>query len=185
MLLHPLNKLLLGYHHPVADFQNREAGFVHHADGYFIYGAKSTAQYKRLKTVKKSVCKWKHTKLKKGTQYKYRVAAYKIIEGKRVIISKSLPVYSTTKGGKYGNPVKVCVKKSSVSVKCQKKVKLKVEVTGNRLNKAGKMIRYISTDPSIAKVSKKGIITGVSPGTCYIYCVARNGSFKRVRVKVI
>ncbi|MBD5544310.1 MAG: hypothetical protein HDR01_08765 [Lachnospiraceae bacterium] len=155
------------------------------ADGYYIYGAKSTAKYKRLKTVGKSTRKWKRTGLKKGTQYKYRVAAYKIIEGKRVIITKSLPVYSTTKGGKYGNPVKVRVKKSSVSVKCQKKVKLKVEVTGNRLNKAGKKIRYISTDPSIAKVSKKGVITGVSPGTCYIYCVARNGSFKRVRVKVI
>ena len=155
------------------------------ADGYYIYGAKSTAKYKRLKTVSKSARKWKRTGLKKGTQYKYRVEAYKIIKGKRVIISKSLPVYSTTKGGKYGNPVKVRVKKSSVSVKCQKKVKLKVEVTGNRLNKAGKKIRYISTDPSIAKVSKKGVITGVKTGTCYIYCVARNGSFKRVRVKVI
>ncbi|MDE6435039.1 MAG: Ig-like domain-containing protein [Lachnospiraceae bacterium] len=154
------------------------------ADGYYIYGAKATAKYKRLKTVSKKVCKWKHKKLKKGTQYKYRVEAYKIIEGKRVIISNSVPAYSTTKGGKYGNPVKLKVKKSSLSVKRGKKIKLKVKVTGKKLNKARKKIRYISADPSIAKVSKTGAITGVKRGTCYIYCVAQNGLFKKIRVRV-
>ncbi len=154
------------------------------ADGYYIYGAKAAAKYKRLKTVSKKVRRWKHKSLKKGTGYKYRVAAYKIIEGKRVIISNSVPLYSTTKGGKYGNPVKLQVKKSSVSVKFGKKAKLKVTVTGKKLNKARKKIRYISADPSIAKVSEKGVITGVKRGTCCIYCVARNGLFKKIRVKV-
>lgn len=157
---------------------------VSSADGYYIYGAKAAAKYKRLKTVSKKVRRWKHTRLKKGTQYKYRVAAYKIIEGKRVIISNSVPLYSTTKGGKYGNPVKLQVKKPSVSVKFGKKAKLKVKVTGKRLNKARKKIRYISADPSIAKVSETGVITGVKRGTCYIYCVARNGLFKKIRVRV-
>ena len=122
--------------------------------------------------------------MKKGTGYKYRVAAYKIIKGKQVIIANSQPLYSTTKGGKYGNPEKLRVKKASVSVKSRKKVKLEVNVTGKKLNKAGKKLRYISADPSIAKVSKTGVVTGVKRGTCYIYCVARNGLFKKIRVRV-
>jgi Bacterial Ig-like domain (group 2). len=60
-----------------------------------------------------------------------------------------------TKGGKYGNPLKIRVKRSLVSVKKDKKVRLRVKVTGRKMKKAGKKIRYISLDPSVAKVSKK------------------------------
>ena len=154
------------------------------ADGYYIYGAKSNAKFKLLKTVSKKTRKWKHKKLRKGTQYKYRVAAYKIIGKKRVIISNSLTVYSMTNGGKYGNPAKVKVKKTSLSVKSGKKTKLKVTVTGKKLSKSGKKVSYISADKSVAKVSKTGTVTGVKHGTTDIYCVARNGVFKKVRVKV-
>lgn len=119
-----------------------------------------------------------------GTLSKYRVVAYKVIGGKRVVISTSLPVYSTTKGGKYGNPVKLRIKKLSVSLKQGKKAALKVKVTGKALNKTGRKVRYISEDTSIAKVSKKGVVTGVTRGTCRIYCVARNGLYKKIRVRV-
>ncbi len=154
------------------------------ADGYYIYGAKSGGKYKRLRTVSNKVFKWKRTGLKKGIPYKYYVVAYKMVGGKQVRISKSLPVYSTTKGGKYGNPVRIQGNRSSVSVKSGKKVKLKVKVSGKNLEKDSKKIRYVSAQPSIAKVTKKGIITGVSRGTCYIYCVAWNGLSKKVKVKV-
>lgn len=157
---------------------------VSQADGYDIYGAKSNAEYKLLQTVGKNARKWKHTKLKKGTQYKYRIEAYKITNGKRVITAVSLPVYSVTKGGKYGNPAKLKVKKSSVSVKPGKKVKLKIKIIGKRLNKTGRKIRYILADPSVAKVSKKGVITGIKSGTSDLYCIAGNGLFKKVRIKV-
>lgn len=112
------------------------------------------------------------------------MAAYKIAGEKRVIISNSLTVYSRTNGGKYGNPAKLKIKKPSVSVKSGKKTKLKVTVAGKKLNRSGKKISYISADTSVAKVSKTGAVTGVKPGTTYIYCVARNGVFKKVRVKV-
>ena len=128
--------------------------------------------------------KWTHKKLKKGRQYKYYVTAYKNINGKRVILSRSLPVYSMTKGGKYGNPLKIRVKRPLVSVKKGKKVRLRVKVTGRKMKKAGKKIRYVSLDPSVAKVSKKGVITGRKRGTCTIYCIARNGLSKKVKVKV-
>lgn len=157
---------------------------VKSADGYYIYGAKANGKYKCLRTVSKKVLRWKRTGLKKGTQYRYYVMAYKIIDGKRVSLSKSLPAYSTTKGGKYGNPVKLQTKQTLVTVKSGKKVKLKVKAAGKKMNKASKKVRYISANPSIAKVSKKGIVTGGKRGTCYIYCVAWNGLSKKIKVRV-
>lgn len=157
---------------------------VKSADGYFIYGAKANGKYKCLRTVSKKVLRWKRTGLKKGTQYRYYVKAYKLIDGKRVSLSKSLPAYSMTKGGKYGNPVKLQTKRSLVSVKSGKKMKLKVKAAGKKMNKASKKVRYISANPSIAKVSKKGTVTGGRRGTCYIYCVAWNGLSKKIKVRV-
>lgn len=157
---------------------------VKSADGYFIYGAKANGKYKCLRTVSKKVLRWKRTGLKKGTQYRYYVMAYKIIDGKRVSLTKSLPAYSMTKGGKYGNPVKLQTKRSLVSVKSGKKMKLKVKAAGKKMNKASKKVRYISANPSIAKVSKKGTVTGGRHGTCYIYCVAWNGLSKKIKVRV-
>lgn len=157
---------------------------VKSADGYFIYGAKANGKYKCLRTVSKKVLRWKRTGLKKGTSYRYYVEAYKLIDGKRVSLSKSLPAYSTTKGGKYGNPVKLRTKRSLVSVKSGKKIKLNVKAAGKKMNKASKKVRYISANPSIAKVSKKGIVTGGRRGTCYVYCVAWNGLSKKIKVRV-
>lgn len=157
---------------------------VKSADGYFIYGAKANGKYKCLRTVSKKVLRWKRTGLKKGTSYRYYVEAYKLIDGKRVSLSKSLPAYSTTKGGKYGNPVKLQTKRSLVSVKSGKKMKLKVKAAGKKMNKASKKVRYISANPSIAKVSKKGTVTGGRRGTCYIYCVAWNGLSQKIKVRV-
>lgn len=44
--------------------------------------------------------------------------------------------------------------------------------------------RYLSTDTSIAKVSKDGTVTGVSKGTCYIWVYSRNGLGVKVKVTV-
>jgi hypothetical protein len=157
---------------------------VKSADGYYIYGAKANGKYKCLRTVSKKILRWKRTGLKKGTPYRYYVEAYKLIDGMRVSLSKSLPAYSTTKGGKYGNPVKLQTKRSLVSVKSGKMIKLNVKAAGKKMNKASKKVRYISANPSIAKVSKKGTVTGGRRGTCYIYCVAWNGLSKKIKVRV-
>ena len=113
------------------------------------------------------------------------MTAYKIIDGKRVILSKSLPVFSTTKDGKYGNPTKLKIKKKTVVVKSKKKVRLKVKVKGKKLNKTGKTVRFQTSDSSVAKVSKKGFITRVRRGICHVYCIAGNGIFKKIKVKVV
>lgn len=171
----------------VVSFRSRQTirwNSVESADGYYIYGAKSHGRYKRLRIVSKRTCKWNYTGLKEGASYKYYVAAYKIIGGKREVLSKSLPVYSATKGGKYGNPLKIRANKRIVNVKSGKKIRLKVKVTGIKMKKADRTARYIMENPAVAEVSKKGVITGVRRGTCYIYCVARNGLFQKVKVKV-
>ncbi len=157
---------------------------VKSADGYEIYGAKSNGKYKHLQTVNNRSVRWKHKKLKNGTQYKYYVKAYKKIGGRRVILAQSLPVYSTTTGGKYGNPSKIVVKKTHVSVKSGKKIRLRVNVTGKKVSKTGKKVRYVSSNPSVATVSKKGVVIGKKRGSCTIYCIAQNGLYKEVKVKV-
>ncbi len=152
------------------------------ADGYDIYGAKSNGKYERIQTVSKNSVKWTHKKLKKGKSYKYYVQAYQEIGGKRIVIAKSLDVYSTTKGGKYGNASKVSAKKTRISVKAGKKAKLSAKAAGKKLNKTAKKMRYVSSNPSVAKVSSKGIITGKNRGSCTVYCIARNGVYKKIKV---
>ena len=157
---------------------------VKSADGYEIYGAQSNKKLKRLRTVGKKTKTWKHKKLKKGRQYKYCVKAYKNINGKRIILAKSLTVYSTTKGGKYGNPTKIETKKTRINVKLGKNVRLYVKAAGKKLRSEGKKVRYVSSDPSVAKVSEKGVITGKKCGKCTIYCIAQNGLYKKINVTV-
>ncbi len=157
---------------------------VKSADGYKIYGAKSNGKFKCLGTVGKKPSKWTHKKLKKGTQYKYYIIAYKKVGNKQVTIAKSLTVYSTTKNGKYGNPSKITVRKKSISVNSGKKIQLRVKVTGKSISKTGKKVRYVSSDPSVATVSKTGKITGKKRGSCTVYCIAQNGLYKKVKVTV-
>lgn len=157
---------------------------VDSADGYEIYGAKNNGKFKCLGTVSGDFKNWKHNKLKKGTQYKYYVTAYKSIGGQRVVLSKSLPVYGITKGGKYGNPSKISEKRSRINIKRGKKIKLRIKVKGKKMKKSGKKVRYVSANPSVAKVSKKGVISGKKRGTCTVYCITQNGLTKKIKVKV-
>lgn len=69
------------------------------ADGYVVYRCDSGSKYKTVKTITNSKkVKWTNSKLKKGKTYKYRVKAYRIVDGKKV--------YSTS----YSKIVKVKVK---------------------------------------------------------------------------
>ena len=112
------------------------------------------------------------------------VAYQKVGSGKNVLtISKT--VHAATSGGKYANPKKVSVGNKKVIVKVGKKKKVSSNVT----NASGKVKRHRklaweSSDESIAVVGKKGGITGVSKGTCYVYAYAQNGIMARVKVTV-
>jgi uncharacterized protein YjdB len=75
-----------------------------------------------------------------------------------------------------------------VTVKVKKTVTLSADVTYPKskeinLNHA-KLVRYRSSNKKIATVKSNGTITGKKAGTCYIYCYAVNGIYKKVKVTV-
>lgn len=160
------------------------------ASGYIIYGNKCGLKYKmkKLKTIKNpNTTKWVNKKLKKNTYYKYIVVAYKIIDGKKKVLSTSKSVHAVTAGGKYQNPTKVKVKQKSVKVKVGKKKKItatKVMPKGGKMKEHVDRFRYESSDKKIATVDKKGRIVGKNPGTCYVFVYIQNGIYQMVKVTI-
>ena len=73
-----------------------------------------------------------------------------------------------------------------VTVKTGKKVKIKASVTKPAKKKVKKYraISFESTDPAVAAVSSKGIVTGKKKGSCKIYVYAQNGVYKTITVTV-
>ena len=165
------------------------------ADGYLIYAKKcaSKGSYKKIKTIKKKgTTSYTQKKLKKGTYYQYKVVAYKTKGNKKYIISTSMPVYATTRGGKYTNPKSVRItkpdrakKKSEVIIKKGKKVQLKANIKkGKQAVKEYRKLSYETSNKKIATVSAKGVIKGVRKGTCYVYVYAQNGVYRKVKVTI-
>ena len=105
-------------------------------------------------------------KLAKGKPYKFAVTA---LDGNGKTIGKSQTAYVYTKGGKYGNPKSVTVKKKK---------------TGNKKIKKLAAMRYESSNTAVATVSKKGVVKAMGKGRCYVYAYAQNGVAKKVKVVV-
>ena len=143
-------------------------------------------KFKTVKGTKLTVKKILTTKLKKGTYYKFIIVA---INKNNDVVSTSKFIHVATEGGKVGNhkAVKTKAKKSKVTLKKGKSFKL----AGKAIPKSSKLkvkkhvvVRYESTKPLIAKVSKKGVIKGLKKGTVYIYVYAQNGISKKIKVTV-
>ena len=160
---------------------------VSQADGYKIYGNKCGKKnhYKLLSDVGKNKTSYTQKKLKKGTYYKYVVAAYKVVDGKKVTIAVSKTIHAATTGGKYGVAKSVKVNKSKVTLKKGKKFTIKAkEIKQNKTIKHHRAIAYESSNTKVATVSKKGVVKAKGKGTCYIYVYAQNGVYKKVKVTV-
>lgn len=167
---------------------------VKDADGYYVYAAKCNTKNKKysLKKVKEiksaKTVTYTHKKLKKNTWYKYQVAAYKKVNGKKVVIGKSLTLHSLTSGSKtYTNPSKVTVSKTTFSLKKGKTATIKAKMvlpknkkTKNHVAK----IRYVVSDKTICTVSANGKIKAKKKGTCTVYAVTQNGMSKKIKVTV-
>ena len=163
---------------------------------YVIYGNKcgKKNKMKRLKTTTKASINFKKIagkKVKKGTSYKFIVIA---LDKDNNVVSTSKVVHAVTKGSKKGNPTKLTVKspkslkktlaagksftiKSKVSKKKGTKIYLHVA-------KSYKGLRYESSNPAVAKVSKSGKVTAVSAGTAKIIVYTQNGINKTINVTV-
>ena len=162
---------------------------VKDASGYIVYGSAcgKNNKMKKLATLAGSKKTFTEKKLKANTYYKYMVVAYKTIDGKDYAISKSKVAHaSTTQKAKYGNPKKVNLKSSKVTVKKGKKktIKPKLVLTKKKMRKHIAKFRYESANTAVATVTKKGVIKGVKKGKTYVYAYAQNGVYKKIKVTV-
>ena len=79
--------------------------------------------------------------------------------------------------------------KKKVTLRLNKKKKKTFKATAAATNTTGKVKNYRkvaweSSDIRIATVGKKGKITAVGKGTCFVYAYAQNGVMARIKVVV-
>ena len=172
-------------------------GKVSGADGYDIYVAvagkkfggitKSAGSNKKAVTIKKIDGK----KLKAKKNYQVKVRAYRMINGQKEYIADGTTLYTVLNSNpKYTNAKKVRVDKKKYTLKKGKKVKIQASVVKQKGSKKllpakyGPQLSYMSSDSTVATVSKKGRITAKKKGKCTIYVRALNGTCKKVKVTV-
>ena len=165
------------------------------AKKYVIYGSLCGTKYKMVKiaeTTKKkyTVKKINKKKLKKAKYYKFMIVA---IDGSNKVVSTSKIVHAATDGGKYGNYKSITTKAekledaNELDLDVGKKFKLKGKGVKDPMKtkfKQHRKICYESTDPSVATVSKNGVVKGISEGDCYVYVYSQNGICVRIKVEV-
>ncbi|MCR5701377.1 MAG: Ig-like domain-containing protein [Lachnospiraceae bacterium] len=118
----------------------------------------------------------------KTKTYYFRVKAYRIVNKTKEYIGNSRILSACgKKNKKYTNVKKVKAGKSKYTVSVGKTIKLKTKVTKEKYKKKlvkntnGKQFIYVSSNPSVATVSKTGKVKGISKGNCTVYIIAANG----------
>lgn len=154
---------------------------------YGIMGSKCGTKYKEIERLSKTsytVKKISGSKIKKGTYYKFVVIAFDK-NGEQLVVSKT--IYVATAGGKVGNCKSVKLNKKKISLKKNKKVKIKATVVAKSKKlkiKKYRGIAFESSNPNIASVNGKGEIKAKKKGKCTIYVYAQNGISNKVTVHV-
>ncbi len=163
-------------------------------DGYYVYGNRCNTdkvyKFKRLATLKgDDNTVFVHKKTAKNTFYKYYIKAYKVVDGRRVTVSRSEEIHFVTdvKGYKYGNPTKVALSSKKCTLNKGKIFNLKNRVkvySSKKVLLHTDKVRYVSSDSRVAKVNSKGRITAEKAGRCNIYAIAQNGRAAKITVTV-
>lgn len=174
-------------------------GTVDGADGYDVVvrlcGMKNAKKYVTSitdgKATQTEISKIDGKKINSNKSYRVYVVAYKMVDGEKVTIAKTITAHSANLSNKtYTNVKGVKVTKSSfeLSVGSSANIKarsVKVSAKKKILGKShGSEFRYISTDKNIAAVSKSGKITAVGAGSCTVYVYGMNGFVAAVDVIV-
>lgn len=160
------------------------------AAGYDVFWryCDGSINYKKTGTVKNGKLSMTHKNLRSNREYKYFVAAYKMVKGRKIYIAKSNEMHVAMKQACTTNAVSIKVNRTTVILKPGKTFRLKCQLTGE--NRKKKLLshsspyRYYTTNSKIATVSQNGVIRAKAKGSCSIYILASNGVYKRVTVKV-
>ena len=179
---------------------NIKWGKVKEADGYDVYVTYCGMDFNKKKpnkTLKKNslvsttITKINGKKINLKKNYKIYVVAYRMVEGKKVKLARTITGHIVGRlNTKYSNVRKITLSKSKYSVKVGKTVKVKAKTvlvaqSKKQLSDAhAAEFRYASSNRNIATVDKNGKVKGVAKGTCTIYVYARNGYAKTVSVTV-
>ena len=164
------------------------------ADGYYVYGNRCNTdkvyKFKKLATLKgNDNTVFVHKKTAKNTFYKYYIKAYRLVDGRRVTVSRSEEIHFVTdvKGYKYGNPTKVALSSKKCTLNKGKTFSLKNRVkvySSKKVLLHTDKVRYVSSDSKVAKVNSRGRITAEKAGRCNIYAIAQNGRAAKITVTV-
>lgn len=160
------------------------------ADGYDCYWSYCDGKrsYKKLATVKAPKDRVTSRRLDNNRRYKYFVAAYKLIDGKKVYIAKSNSLHVALKDAKATNAKKVTVNQTNIRLKAGDtfvvRSRTRLENTNKKELLHAAAYRYYTSDQSVASVSKTGKIKALKSGTCVIYVVANNGVYGTIKVTV-
>ena len=168
------------------------------ADGYDIYiqycgkkfGAGSRTCVKSGKKTSTTISKVNGKTLNPKKYYKIYVAAYKMKNGKKITIAKSLTFHvAGSKNKIYTNVKSVKVKKNSYTVKKGSAIRIKpkrfrYDREKQLSAKHTKPYRFLSSNRRIAAVSSNGKIKAKRSGVCEIYVFATNGRNKKIKVRV-
>lgn len=168
------------------------------ADGYDLYvrpagkkWGKPIRTIKNNKTITVALTKLGKKKIDQKKLFEIYVAAYRMIDGKKVVLTGSDSVFIVgAKNGKYTNVKAIKLDRNRLTVKVGKRVKCKAKVTladktkKHIPKKYGKELRYRSSDTGIATVDKSGKIRGIGKGKCTVYVTSINGLERKVSVIV-
>lgn len=167
------------------------------ASFYRLYGAYCGKKLKVLKTIKGSlkrkvsVKKLNGKKLDLDKSCKFQIRAYKVVNGKTKEIARSFGIHIIgRKNARYTNVKAVKVNRTTYTIRKGKTVRIKAKLTRVDKNKKlltrghGRKLRYMSSDKTVASVSRSGVIKARKAGKCSIYVVAINGKYKKLTVTV-
>ena len=176
-------------------------GMVEYADGYEIYGKKRGGGAINSSHLLLTVGSGAATSAViseiggnaplTGTNYKFQIKAYRMVDGKKEYIATGLVVHVAGKTSvKYTNVAKVKADASGYAMPVGTTRMIYVTVTKKITSKkllpksSVARTRFLSTNTGVATVSSSGLVTAVGKGTCYVYVKAANGRQTKIRITV-
>ncbi|MCX4326888.1 MAG: Ig-like domain-containing protein, partial [Lachnospiraceae bacterium] len=174
-------------------------GIADDADGYDVYvqycgkefTAKSLYSVNDGEITKLSVKKINGKAINKKKSYKAYVVAYKIIDGEKVRLGRSIYIhFAGSQSKKFTDVKSVNADNSSYTLNNGGTAQINADVVLNDTSKEElyenhtRQFRYATDNKAVATVSKTGQITAAGTGSCIIYVYAKNGRSKQINVTV-